>query len=349
MKKFYSFFSIALLVVILTNSSFAGDENPNQVLGQAEWMDYLRLSISDYVIFDGYSYLELTHPNCKQINEAKSYINGRNCIVTYDLTTKGEINRMYYHYSDETGYYESFNTLCLDLSLSPCQFADELHWLKSIDYQNQSWTMFDSTYDDSKIGPSIYFNGNLKIEGKFGKDSIIYVGSTKYECKTVIYTCAINGTFRNGNEKYERNNYKITNISNYGKKAGAIGSYFHKTSIVVPGIFESVNTWTAVFKTIYRQEPTSVKDQLLLENEITISPNPFSSSTVINYQLPAAGNVKLDIYNSLGSKITTLVDEFQEAGSHRATFEAGNLSKGLYYYIIHIGERMESGKLLLYK
>jgi hypothetical protein len=78
-------------------------------------------------------------------------------------------------------------------------------------------------------------------------------------------------------------------------------------------------------------------------------PNPFSESTVISYQLSEAGKVKIEIYNSIGEKITTLVDEFQDAESHNAVFEAGKLPQGMYYYRMQIGERIENGKLMLVK
>jgi hypothetical protein len=78
-------------------------------------------------------------------------------------------------------------------------------------------------------------------------------------------------------------------------------------------------------------------------------PNPFKQSTLINYFLLVPDRVIIDIYNSLGSKITTLVDEYQETGSHSAIFEADNLYQGLYYYTIQIGERIESSKMLLIK
>jgi|DewCreStandDraft_4_1066084.scaffolds.fasta_scaffold00022_39 hypothetical protein len=77
--------------------------------------------------------------------------------------------------------------------------------------------------------------------------------------------------------------------------------------------------------------------------------NPTSNFLTLNYELLLPDNVKLDIYNSLGEKITTLVDEWQEAGSHSAVFEASNLPQGVYYYTIQIGERAESNKLLLVK
>jgi hypothetical protein len=89
-------------------------------------------------------------------------------------------------------------------------------------------------------------------------------------------------------------------------------------------------------------------------NLITVSPNPFSKSTTINYELQTTDRVRIDIYSSIGEKIHTLLDEFQEAGSHNATFSVGAqlvvpIQTGLYYFRIQIGKRIESGKLILVK
>ena len=66
-------------------------------------------------------------------------------------------------------------------------------------------------------------------------------------------------------------------------------------------------------------------------------PNPFNTSTNIDYSLSVAGDVKVTIYNLLGQKVVTLVDGFQAAGDHTATWnglnEFGNtVASGIYTY-----------------
>ncbi|MBL0174374.1 MAG: T9SS type A sorting domain-containing protein [Ignavibacteria bacterium] len=60
-------------------------------------------------------------------------------------------------------------------------------------------------------------------------------------------------------------------------------------------------------------------------------PNPFSSSTVITYEVPSAGNVSLKIYDMLGRRYQTLVDEWQNAGRHQSTFTAPDSPAGNVY------------------
>jgi flagellar hook assembly protein FlgD len=50
-------------------------------------------------------------------------------------------------------------------------------------------------------------------------------------------------------------------------------------------------------------------------------PNPFSSSTTIPYFLPFEGNVNLSVYNIMGEKIVTLVDETQQSGQHNKIWD----------------------------
>lgn len=77
-----------------------------------------------------------------------------------------------------------------------------------------------------------------------------------------------------------------------------------------------------------------------------ILPNPFSESATINYELRTADRVIIDIFNALGEKITTLVDEYQEAGAHTARFNADEYPGGLYIFRLQTGSEVHTGKLL---
>jgi len=62
-------------------------------------------------------------------------------------------------------------------------------------------------------------------------------------------------------------------------------------------------------------------------------PNPFNPSTTIQYGLPEQSTVRLTIYNTLGQQVTTLVDSFQETGTHEVVWHA-NVTSGVYFYRI---------------
>lgn len=70
-------------------------------------------------------------------------------------------------------------------------------------------------------------------------------------------------------------------------------------------------------------------------------PNPFNPSTVISYQLPAAGDVNLKVYDVLGRYVATLVDEYKEAGSYEVEFNPESSiqqpASGVYFYQLKVG------------
>ncbi|MBK9228821.1 MAG: T9SS type A sorting domain-containing protein [Ignavibacteria bacterium] len=61
-------------------------------------------------------------------------------------------------------------------------------------------------------------------------------------------------------------------------------------------------------------------------------PNPFNPVTNIEYDLPVDGNIELKIYDITGRLIKTLVNEFKTAGSYIVSFNASDLSSGVYFY-----------------
>ncbi len=78
-------------------------------------------------------------------------------------------------------------------------------------------------------------------------------------------------------------------------------------------------------------------------------PNPFNPSTMIEYELASAGEVRLEVFDMLGRKVTTLVGERQSAGTHRVNFNAANLSSGVYFYTIQSGRFSQTKKMLMVK
>jgi len=78
-------------------------------------------------------------------------------------------------------------------------------------------------------------------------------------------------------------------------------------------------------------------------------PNPFNPSTTIEYDLPKATDVRIEVYNTSGQKIQTLLNEKLAAGSHQVEFNAQNLSSGIYFYRIEAGEFQDVKKMILIK
>jgi len=91
-------------------------------------------------------------------------------------------------------------------------------------------------------------------------------------------------------------------------------------------------------------------DQLPTGYELSQNyPNPFNPSTSIKFQLKDQQNVSLKIYNMLGQEVTTLLNETMNAGVYEVSFDASNLSSGMYIYTITAGQFTDSKKMTLLK
>ncbi|MBN8546470.1 MAG: T9SS type A sorting domain-containing protein [Ignavibacteria bacterium] len=78
-------------------------------------------------------------------------------------------------------------------------------------------------------------------------------------------------------------------------------------------------------------------------------PNPFNPSTMIRFSMPVNGNVALNVFNTLGEKVATLLNGQLEAGYHEVSFDAQNLPSGLYFYEIKAGDFSSIKKMILIK
>jgi hypothetical protein len=78
-------------------------------------------------------------------------------------------------------------------------------------------------------------------------------------------------------------------------------------------------------------------------------PNPFNPLTVVDWQLPVAGVVKLSVYDLLGREVAVLVNEWKMSGMHRATFDGSGLASGVYVYRLIVGGFVTSRTMVLSK
>ncbi|MEJ2613722.1 MAG: T9SS type A sorting domain-containing protein [Ignavibacteriaceae bacterium] len=78
-------------------------------------------------------------------------------------------------------------------------------------------------------------------------------------------------------------------------------------------------------------------------------PNPFNPTTNINFSIAKASNVKLIIYNILGQKVATLINNYMSAGTYTYQFNASNLASGVYIYSLDAGSYKMNKKMVLLK
>lgn len=92
--------------------------------------------------------------------------------------------------------------------------------------------------------------------------------------------------------------------------------------------------------------PASPPETFALEQNF---PNPFNPSTVIRYNIPVAGNIRLSVFSVLGKEVKVLADGFRTAGKHEEVCDMSGLPSGVYVYRIGTGSLRMSKKLILMK
>jgi hypothetical protein len=78
-------------------------------------------------------------------------------------------------------------------------------------------------------------------------------------------------------------------------------------------------------------------------------PNPFNPSTTIEYWVPKLSDVHLDIYNIIGQKVMTVVNELQTPGVYRHSINMSGFASGVYIYELRVEDVFISKKMLLVK
>ncbi len=78
-------------------------------------------------------------------------------------------------------------------------------------------------------------------------------------------------------------------------------------------------------------------------------PNPFTDRVEITYNISGPDVVRIDIFNSIGRFITTVVNAEQPAGEHTTLFDGSHLPNGLYYYRIVSGNSIQTNAMVLVK
>jgi hypothetical protein len=83
-------------------------------------------------------------------------------------------------------------------------------------------------------------------------------------------------------------------------------------------------------------------------------PNPFNNNTRIKFHIPEHNDrnnllVRLEVFNAIGEKITSLIEEELAGGHHEKVFDASELSSGIYFYKLTVDDSFNIRKMILLK
>lgn len=78
-------------------------------------------------------------------------------------------------------------------------------------------------------------------------------------------------------------------------------------------------------------------------------PNPFNPTTTIEYSIPEDGIVKLTVFNVIGEKVKTIVNEFRNTGRFKVIFDGTSLTSGMYFYKLQTNNFSAIKRMILMK
>lgn len=100
------------------------------------------------------------------------------------------------------------------------------------------------------------------------------------------------------------------------------------------------------------EEPTSVESDIIMADNFRLEqnyPNPFNPGTVIRFAVPERIMVTLKVYDIIGREIAALINEEMDAGLYEQSFDASQLSSGIYIYRLSAGAKVLSKKMMFIK
>jgi len=221
---------------------------------------------------------------------------------------------------------------------------DELYFLSLFDSDGNVYP--DSLYIESRILP-------LDLVA-YGNDSYLY--AFKYD--------------REGNPDTLQRAKAITlfdsGLDSVESRFWLHDEYRHEFESVIScsdgGVLISTQTDVVLDRTLYKHDhlikiappgwsPDHVKEDIFSPAKklelIHIYPNPFNSTTTINYKLSHPGNVSLHLYNLVGQQISTLLEGNKKAGTHKTTLTVNNLASGLYFLRLKASEQILTRQIML--
>jgi hypothetical protein len=116
------------------------------------------------------------------------------------------------------------------------------------------------------------------------------------------------------------------------------------------GIILMHGAW--MYQELLRSEIVSVFDNSSIPHEVILYqnyPNPFNPYTTIRFDIPQTSLTSLKIYDLLGREVMMVLDELKTPGSYNVSINAVNLTSGMYFYRLKVGDSMFSRKFVVLK
>lgn len=230
------------------------------------------------------------------------------------------------------------------------------YYFAAVDNNNNVTTLPEGGSGINPLGenpPPDYFSYNVKVPGPLvingfspaGDTTIFNNGEVPFSIN-VSDTSNLNITyqwFRNGNFVFNNtgNSYLYRSLTIYpAPRTDSVRVSFSN------GFFSGEITWLIFV------EPLTNIDENILTYDYSLNqnyPNPFNPSTKIEFGIKEDGYVKIDVYNSLGQLVTSLVNDYLSAGNYKTEFDGSNLPSGNYFVKLSANDFYKAIKMSLMK
>ncbi|MFA5834682.1 MAG: T9SS type A sorting domain-containing protein [Bacteroidota bacterium] len=186
---------------------------------------------------------------------------------------------------------------------------------------------FHSTAD-----AAVPYNGR---SGYLGAEQSLFKWLSYLSCGTTLDTVNLSDPFPQNSNTVQRLSSQCAPVVFYKITGGSHawpGPYY--THMLAYPTIPDINATLEILRFFQSQTITQVNSEIsdripeiyfLYQNY----PNPFNPSTTICYSIPDRSNVRLSIFNTLGQKISEIVNETKDAGSYEHSFNASQLSSGI--------------------
>ncbi len=278
-------------------------------------------------------------------------------VVSWILGTESTVDETFS--SSEQNYVSSYLQNGGALFVSGSEIAWDLDYKGSTTDKNFFWNYLKSEYvaDAPNNQSNTYYNSEGIAGSVFEGITNITFDNGTHGTYNVSYPDVING--KNGGT----NVLKYSGLASINTAGMAYKGFFPggttNGGVVYFGYpFEAIYPESKRFEVMnnvldFLGDLTNVSDNITQTPQEYVLyqnyPNPFNPNTKISWQMLEAGFVTIIIYDVLGRQIKTLVNEYKQTGVHEITFNADDLSSGVYYYQLKTEKYTTTNKMMVIK
>jgi len=251
--------------------------------------------------------------------------------------------------------YDAGPTLETGAEIDICEYTGGVKRI-STGWDNEGTALYDTL--GYEVNHNIYWGDASGVLKSWGSHSSIVNNVTDYVKLAVKWT-------------KKRYVFYVNDILTHSTTKGVSGIDEYIILSVEPDFWKNLpdsiqngaivqDTFWVDYVRVYQKIPTGIEDNSfefpksfeLKQNY----PNPFNPTTIIKYSIPVGTKqalslqpVQLKIYDVLGKKVATLVNQQQKSGNYKIQFDASSLPSGIYFYRIVTSDYSKTMKMMLVK